>query len=207
MTVFVIGITSMISYLQGKILQKTDKAVILLAGNIGWQVFCTSHTLDKIKQNDELVKLYTFFSVQEYQMSLFGFLDFNELALFEKLIQVNGVGPRMALNLLDCAHWSAVEQAIGSGDEKFLCQAKGVGQKLAQKIIMELKSKVTVLAGATKVRSALYVADSEISLAAQQALLALGYKKAEVQGAIKQVAGKFDNIDEMVRGALRILGR
>ncbi|PIU74931.1 MAG: Holliday junction branch migration protein RuvA [Candidatus Portnoybacteria bacterium CG06_land_8_20_14_3_00_39_12] len=195
----------MISYLQGKILQKNDKAVILLAGSIGWQVFCNQHTLDKIKQNGELVKLYTFLSVQEYQMSLFGFLDHQELELFEKLIQVNGVGPRMALNVLDCANWSAVEQAIASSDEKFLCQAKGVGQKLAQKIIVELKPKMVVLASA-KTKSQLTTGNSDINTAATEALMALGYKKAEAQGAVRQISGKFKNVDEVVREALRILG-
>ncbi|OIO48186.1 MAG: Holliday junction DNA helicase RuvA [Parcubacteria group bacterium CG1_02_40_25] len=195
----------MISYLQGKILQKNDKAVILLAGSIGWQVFCNQHTLDKIKQNGELVKLYTFLSVQEYQMSLFGFLDHQELELFEKLIQVNGVGPRMALNVLDCANWSAVEQAIASSDEKFLCQAKGVGQKLAQKIIVELKPEMVVLASA-KTKSQLTTGNSDINTAATEALMALGYKKAEAQGAVRQISGKFKNVDEVVREALRILG-
>jgi len=195
----------MISYLQGKILQKNDKAVILLAGSIGWQVFCNQHTLDKIKQNGELVKLYTFLSVQEYQMSLFGFLDHQELELFEKLIQVNGVGPRMALNVLDCANWSAVEQAIASSDEKFLCQAKGVGQKLAQKIIVELKPKMVVLASA-KTKSQLTTGNSDINTAATEALMALGYKKAEAQGAVRQISGKFKNVDGVVREALRILG-
>jgi len=196
----------MISYLQGKILQKTDKAIILLAGNIGWRVFCNRHTLDKIKQNDELVKLYTFFSVQEYQMSLFGFLDHQELDLFEKLIQVNGVGPRMALNVLDCANWSAVEQAIASADEKFLCQAKGVGQKLAQKIIVELKPKMAVLAGA-KNRNQLSSSSSNASAAVTEALIALGYKRAEAQGAIRHINSSIRNTDEMVREALKILGR
>jgi len=195
----------MISYLQGKILQKNDKAVILLAGSIGWQVFCNQHTLDKIKQNGELVKLYTFLSVQEYQMSLFGFLDHQELELFEKLIQVNGVGPRMALNVLDCANWSAVEQAIASSDEKFLCQAKGVGQKLAQKIIVELKPEMVVLASA-KTKSQLTTGNSDINTAATEALMALGYKKAEAQGAVRQISGKFKNVDGVVREALRILG-
>ena len=195
----------MISYLQGKILQKNDKAVILLAGSIGWQVFCNLHTLDKIKQNEELVKLYTFLSVQEYQMSLFGFLDHQELELFEKLIQVSGVGPRMALNVLDCANWSAVEQAIASSDEKFLCQAKGVGQKLAQKIIVELKPKMVVLASA-KTKSQLTTGNSDINTAATEALMALGYKKAEAQGAVRQISGKFKNVDGVVREALRILG-
>jgi len=196
----------MISYLQGKILQKTDKAIILLAGNIGWQVFCNQHTLDKIKQNGELVKLYTFLSVQEYQMSLFGFVDHCELELFEKLIQVNGVGPRMALNILDCANWSAVEQAIASADEKFLCQAKGVGQKLAQKIIVELKPKMVVLTSA-KTKSQFTTGNSDINTAAAEALMALGYKKAEVQGVVRQISGKSKNIDEVVREALKMLGR
>lgn len=196
----------MISYLQGKILQKTDKAVILLAGNIGWLVFCNQHTLDKIKQNDELVKLYTFLSVQEYQMNLFGFLDHQELEFFEKLIQVNGVGARMALNVLDCANWSSVEQAIASSDEKFLCQAKGVGQKLAQKIIVELKPKMAILAGA-KNKNQLSASNSDVNVATTEALMALGYKKTEAQGVVRQISGKFKNIDEVVREALRILGR
>jgi len=136
---------------------------------------------------------------------LFGFLDHQELELFEKLIQVNGVGPRMALNVLDCANWSAVEQAIASSDEKFLCQAKGVGQKLAQKIIVELKPEMVVLASA-KTKSQLTTGNSDINTAATEALMALGYKKAEAQGAVRQISGKFKNVDEVVREALRILG-
>lgn len=194
----------MISYLQGKILQKTEKAVILQAGQIGFLVFCSQRTLSKIKQNNDLVKLYCHLSVQEYQMALYGFLDYQELDFFERLITVSGIGSRMALNLLDCASVAALEQAIIGSDSKFLCQAKGVGQKLAQKIIMELRPK---LKGLQKDKVGTVERPFDQDGAATEALIVLGYKKTEALAALKQVPAKFRNIDQRVKEALRLLAR
>lgn len=195
----------MISYLQGKILKKTDRAVILQAGQIGFLVYSTEKTLAKIKLGQANVKLFCHLSVQEYQMNLFGFLSYQELTCFQYLISVSGVGPRMALNLLDCASVPAIEQAIISSDIKFLSQAKGVGQKLAQRIIMELGPKLkNATVGTVGTRRGAFLQKDKAALSA---LMALGYKKTEAQAALKQVPAELRTIDQRVKEALKLLGR
>jgi Holliday junction DNA helicase RuvA len=192
----------MISFLEGKILLKAEKYAIIETGGIGFKVFCSEKTLSKIPQINEAVKLFTYLSVKENGWDLFGFLILEELELFELLISISGIGPKTAANILSGASVEDIQEAIVLGDETILSRVSGIGKKVAQKIIIELKSKVKKLAKGTGEK--FRVAD-EIEII--DALVTLGYKIYEAREAIKQVPENIKSVEDKIREALKRLGR
>jgi holliday junction DNA helicase RuvA len=182
----------MIAYLKGAILEKGLTYIILENGGIGYKVFVTP---DVLKDNiGDLTSLYIYHKVSDDGQSLFGLPDFATLQFFELLITVSGVGPKVALAILSAAKVDAVKSAIANQDAAVFTRISGVGLKTAEKIIVELKNKVT--------GDKLQVTSSEIF----DALLALGYNQREV----REVVGKLDNSKpqgEQLKQALRMLGK
>ncbi|PIV38413.1 MAG: Holliday junction branch migration protein RuvA [Candidatus Portnoybacteria bacterium CG02_land_8_20_14_3_00_45_8] len=192
----------MISSLEGKITLKAEKYIILEVNGLGYKVWCAEKTLSKISQKDGAVKLFTYLAVKENSWDLFGFLTFEELELFELLISISGIGPKTAANILSVATTEDLQEAIVLGDETILSRVSGIGKKVAQKIVIELKSKVKKLAKGTgdKFRVA---DDIEII----DALVAMGYKVYEARDALKQVPEDVKGVENRVRGALKRLGK
>ncbi len=184
----------MIAYLKGNILEKTANSIILENGGIGYKVFVLPEILElHIKDS---IALYIYHKVSEDGQSLFGLPDFVTLQFFELLITVSGVGPKVALAILSAAKVDAVKQAILSQDPAIFTRISGVGLKTAEKIIVELKTKM----GSLESVSGLGVSSSEVF----DALLALGYNQREV----RDVVGKLDGglpTQEQVRQALKLL--
>jgi len=192
----------MISSLEGKITLKTEKYIILEVGNVGYKVFCGEKTLSKIPQIGGSVKLFTYLSVKETAWDLFGFFTLAELELFELLIQISGIGPKTAAGILSGASVEDLQEAIVLGDETILARVSGIGKKVAQKIVIELKSKIKKLAKGSGDKFS--VAD-EIEII--DALVVLGYKISEAREAIKQVPQDVKGVENRVREALRGLGK
>jgi Holliday junction DNA helicase RuvA len=192
----------MISSLEGKILLKSEKYFILEANGLGFKVFCSEKTLSKIPQIGQSVKLFTYLSVKETGWDLFGFLTFDELEMFELLITISGIGPKTAANILSVASVDDLQEAIVLGDETILSRVSGIGKKVAQKIVIELKSKIKKLAkgAGDKFR----VAD-EIEII--DALVALGYKVYEAREVLKQLPPEVKGIENRVRETLKRLGK
>jgi len=192
----------MISFLEGKILLKSEKYAIVETGRIGFKVWCSEKTLSKIPQLAGSVKLFTYLSVKETGWDLFGFLTFDELELFELLISIPGIGPKTASNILSVASVEDLQEAIVLGDETILSRVSGIGKKVAQKIVIELKSKVKRLAkgGGDKFK----VAD-EIEII--DALVVLGYKVYEAREALRQVPAETKGVENRVKEALKRLGK
>jgi Holliday junction DNA helicase RuvA len=165
----------MIAFLQGKILEKSTNFIILENSGVGYKVFVTPEALES--RVGDTVKFYIYHKVSEDGQSLFGLPDFNTLQFFELLITVSGVGPKVALAILSSARVDAVKSAIANQDAGIFTRISGVGTKTAEKIIVELKSKV----GSLGVSSA--VGSSEVF----DALIALGYKQAEVRSVINKL--------------------
>lgn len=185
----------MIAYLKGTILDKGLTYIIVDTGSLGYKVFVTPEILE-LKVGDS-VSLYTYLKVAEDGQALFGLPDFPTLQFFELLITVSGVGPKVALAILSAAKVDAVKQAIVAQDPGIFTRISGVGLKTAEKIIVELKSKV----GALETAPGFGAASNEVF----DALLALGYNQREV----REVVGKLDHTlpaQEQVRQALRMLG-
>jgi Holliday junction DNA helicase RuvA len=192
----------MISSLEGKIALKSEKYFILEASGIGYKVFCAEKTLSKISQIGGSVKLFTYLSVKETSWDLFGFLTFEELELFELLISIPGIGPKTASNILGVASAEDLQEAIVLGDETILARVSGIGKKVAQKIVIELKSKVKKLAKGTGDK--FKVAD-EIEII--DALVTLGYKVYEAREALRQVPPEIKGVENKVKEALKRLGK
>ncbi len=192
----------MISTLEGKITLKAEKYALIETGGIGFKVFCSEKTLSKIPQIGSPVKLFTYLSVKETGWDLFGFLKFEELEMFELLITISGIGPKTAANILSYASVEDLQEAIVLGDETILSRVSGIGKKVAQKIVIELKSKIKKLAKGAGDK--FKVAD-EIEII--DALVALGYKVYEARDALKQLPSDVKGIENKVRETLKRLGK
>ncbi len=192
----------MINSLEGKITLKSEKYAIIETGGIGFRVNLSEKTLSKIPQIGESVKLFTYLSVKETGWDLFGFLTFDELEMLELLITIPGIGPKTAANILSFASVDDLQEAIVLGDETILSRVSGIGKKVAQKIVIELRSKVKKLAkgAGDKFR----VAD-EIEII--DALVTLGYKVYEAREALHQVPEAIKGVENRVRETLKRLGK
>ena len=203
----------MISYIRGPLEEKREDSVVVEAGNIGYRIFIPSSVLGELPGLGEEVKIYTYFSVREDGMSLFGFLSRQDLEMFRQLIGVNGVGPKSALGILSALKPDVLRLAVISGDAKAISKAPGVGAKTAQRIILDLKDKIkaedVLFAGADLEESPktdLYWKWRKHGKEAVEALTALGYSASEAQTAVKKVAiTEGMTSEDVLKGALKHL--
>ena len=206
----------MISYISGTLAEKNEDSAVVEAHGVGYQIFVPVPVLSELPPLGESVKIYTYFSVREDGMSLFGFLSRQDLAMFKQLIGVNGIGPKSALGILSALRPDVLRMAVASGDAKTISRAPGVGPKTAQRIILDLKDKVDLdeviagfsetgtAAGSGSVReiSGLAAAAKE----AAEALTALGYTAAEASRAVKQVeVTEGMNAEDVLKASLKFL--
>ena len=182
----------MISYVKGSLAEKFEDSVVVEAGGIGYRIFVPTSVLEQLPKTGETVKIYTYFSVREDAMSLYGFLSRQDIEMFRQLIGVNGVGPKSALGILSSLSPDVLRMAVISGDAKAISKAPGVGNKTAQRIILDLKDKVKsedILDGiAEPAFGHTEISDvGEIGKEAVEALTALGYSASEASGVVKKV--------------------
>ena len=202
----------MISYIRGTLAEKNEDSAVVEAHGVGYQIFVPVPVLSELPPLGESVKIYTYFSVREDGMSLFGFLSRQDLAMFKQLIGVNGIGPKSALGILSALRPDVLRMAVASGDAKTISRAPGVGPKTAQRIILDLKDKIRpedVLAGGLEESLAVPEEISGVGQAgkeAVEALTALGYSAAEAAGAVKKVKITEEmTAEDVLKGALRQL--
>ncbi len=188
----------MISHISGTIIYKDGKSLVVEVGDIGYKVFVTGKTLGGVKDGNN-ISLWTHFAVREDSQTLYGFLTKEDLDLFELLVSaVSGVGPKSALNILNVSSAQALRRAVFSGDTAHLTRVSGIGKKLADKIILELKGKLDGEDGG------LMPADEADAL---EALKSLGFGHAESREALEKVGDKVTDTGERVKKALKILGK
>ena len=202
----------MISYIRGTLAEKNEDSAVVEAHGVGYQIFVPVPVLSELPPLGESVKIYTYFSVREDGMSLFGFLSRQDLAMFKQLIGINGIGPKSALGILSALRPDVLRMAVASGDAKTISRAPGVGPKTAQRIILDLKDKIRpedVLAGGLEESLAVPEEISGVGQAgkeAVEALTALGYSAAEAAGAVKKVKITEEmTAEDALKGALRHL--
>ena len=202
----------MISYIRGTLAEKNEDSAVVEAHGVGYQIFVPVPVLSELPPLGESVKIYTYFSVREDGMSLFGFLSRQDLAMFKPLIGINGIGPKSALGILSALRPDVLRMAVASGDAKTISRAPGVGPKTAQRIILDLKDKIRpedVLAGGLEESLAVPEEISGVGQAgkeAVEALTALGYSAAEAAGAVKKVKITEEmTAEDVLKGALRHL--
>jgi Holliday junction DNA helicase RuvA len=187
----------MIARITGTILEKEDRSVIIDVHHVGYRVFVTASILDTLHENSE-VAFFTHHAIREDSQTLYGFIDKSDLALFELLIGISGIGPKTALGILSVSSAQNIRRAVSSGDTSHLTKVSGVGNKLAQKIVLELKGKFDA------------EEESDISLRdevdALEALKALGFGHKEARDALKEIPGS-TNTGDRVKKALKLLGK
>lgn len=184
----------MISYIVGKIIAKRANWVIVQAGSIGYKVFVLPTVHYDINAD---YSLFTHQHIREDRSDLYGFNTLEELEIFEILLSVSGLGPKMGLAILSTRTRSEIEQAIETGDVKPFQQVKGIGKKLAAKIILELKNKLDLSGLDDKLSTAPTNTETE------DALISLGYKKSEAQKMLANLPKDLATLDEKVRWVLR----
>lgn len=184
----------MISYVRGILAEKFEDSVVVEAGGLGYRIFVPVSVLSELPKLGDTVKIYTYYSVKEDSVSLFGFLTRQDLEMFRMLIGVNGVGPKSALGVLSVLSPDTLRLAIISGDAKAISKAPGIGSKTAQRIILDLKDKVKaedILYGGNEMVSgggAMEISGvGEVGKEAVEALTALGYSASEATGAVRRV--------------------
>ncbi len=191
----------MISYLEGKILDKNEKFFVVDVSGVGYKIFSHSGILEKIPENGQNVKIWTHLYVREDAMDLYGFLNKEELEFFEILISISGIGPRSALGILEVAPVSSLKQAIVSEDETFFTKVSGIGRKTAQRLILELKSKLAKTVVLEKGGSFKEMGD------AFEALVTLGYKQSDARRVLNELPKDIKSAEAKVKEVLKRLGR
>jgi Holliday junction DNA helicase RuvA len=190
----------MIATLTGKVAEKAGQTVVLDIGGVGYGLFVTFEDFGALKTG-ETAKLYVYESIRENAHDLFGFRVEESKKLFEQLLSVKGVGPKMALAILSVAGVQQVRQSIAAGDIKFISQATGVGRKAAERVVVELKDKVG-LAPSESATEFLTTPAADPSDEALQGLVALGYSVQDAAEALKKVDDKLP-ATERIKQALK----
>lgn len=195
----------MYAYLKGTIADKGQNEVVIDVGGVGYQLSCSMTTLQEIPPVGESMKLYTYLSVREDAMELFGFATKEEKSMYLRLLSVSGIGPKVALSILGSMPLRDLTLAIVTGDITALSRAPGVGKKTAQRLALELKEKVdqSDLDAAPQSGGSFTPIQEDAATEALAALQALGYTPAEAAKAISHVRGQSDSANELVRLALR----
>ena len=166
---------------------------------IGYKIFLPTSILLNLRI-DDIATFHIHTHVREDQLTLYGFLSVKELDLFESLLSVTGVGPKVALAILSGADPDDISSAIAGGDSTIFTKVSGVGKKISERIVMELKEKIGDSMGAG-IGSSHYIAES------LDALMALGYSKQEAREALNRVPKDIKESSGVVKEALKVLGK
>ena len=194
-------------YVSGEVAHVEPYLAVIDCGGVGYACRTTTFTLSQIKKGDK-AKLFTYLSVREDAMDLYGFASSEELKLFQQLISVSGVGPKAALSILSAGTPANLALAIIPGAETSLTAAAGVGKKLAQRIILELKDKLTKgqtvsAAGESVAGPAVTIIPQNKLSEASAALAVLGYSQAEINVALKGIDIDNQSLEQIIRLALK----
>jgi len=176
----------MIATLTGRIAEKIADVVVLEVRGVGYGLFMTLDDAGSLATG-ATAKVYIYEHIREQSHDLFGFTSLTTKQLFQQLLDVNGVGPRMALNVLSIGSEQAVRTALAGGDVKFIQQANGVGKRVAERLVVDLKDKVG-LAGVDLATTGLLQSDAvALQDEAAEALVALGYSPQDAALAVKNI--------------------
>ncbi len=184
----------MIGHLKGKIIWSDLKYVVLDVANVGYKINTNTAVLPK--EVGGAVEFWTYLAVRENALDLYGFQNREELAFFELLISVSGIGPKSALTILSLASLSNLRRAISEGDTSHLIKVSGIGKKIAEKIVVELKDKIDTDENTEQTLSG--------DIDALEALKSLGYSERQSREALKKVTDTL-GAGEKVKKALKIL--
>lgn len=209
----------MLAYIKGTLEMKMTGYVVIDVGGLGYKIFMSDVGIEKIGNIGEKVKIHTYYKVREDDISIFGFNTLEELKMFELLISVSGVGAKTALTMLAVCEPSEFALAVISEDVKTLTQIPGIGAKSAQRIILELKDKITKeqqieqinaqVNNKTKQEEKIQKAIENNNKVAEAiaALQVLGYNKKEIEKAFTTLEKTDLSTEDLIKKGLNILGK
>ena len=189
----------MISYIEGKIIFQGEKFIIVKTGGVGFKVFI----LPELNLENDEIKLFTYLSVREDALVLYGFLDYKELELFELLISISGIGPKAGLGILSLADTETIKVAIVKNDASVLTRVSGIGKKTAERVILELKNKILVSDIENVENKSKEISEHSD---ATDALISLGYSASEARNALSKISPEIKSVGEMIKMALKEMG-
>jgi len=187
---------NMIAFLEGKIILKKDKFIILETNGVGYKVFLNRQTLLKLPEIGQVIKVFCFHNIKEDVSDLYGFLSYDELEFFEILNDIHGVGPKAALEISVLGPLEKIKDKILSQDEKLFAGIPGIGAKRASSIILELTGKIM----ASPARAKGPVDDAE------DTLVALGFSHQQAKSALESIPHDIPP-ESRVKQALKFLGK
>jgi len=187
----------MISSLKGKISRIGNNFVEIEVHDVGYLVWCGQNFL-KRRNVDEQLKIYTYQSVSENDVSLFGFETIDEVNLFKMLISVSGIGPKTAAQIMGQTESGEIIKAIGNADVKFFEKVKGIGKKGAQRIIVDLKSKIGGIGELDLTQDDEKIMDDDLSLSLKQ----LGFDRKEIEKVIAKLPKELETIEDKLSWCL-----
>ncbi|MCI9344731.1 MAG: Holliday junction branch migration protein RuvA [Lachnospiraceae bacterium] len=197
----------MYAYIKGTLEETTEDSVVVEAGGIGYNIKVSTATAELLPGVGNEVKIYTYTLVREDAFALFGFLTRDDLEIFKKLIAVNGIGPKGGLAILSVMSADALRFAVMAGDAKAIAKAPGIGAKTAERVILELRDKISLEdtlkgldepTGAAGNAAGSQGGDNLMKREAIEALVALGYAASDATAAVKKVEVTEDTTSETI---------
>lgn len=191
----------MLHSLKGRIAKIGDNFVVLEWNGVGFKILTNSETLRRLPKSSEEIIFFCFLYMRDEALELYGFLEEEALGLFELLNTVAGVGPKTALAILDVDGVENIMAAIIEKRFELLTRTSGIGRKTAERIILELHSKIK-LPGAKTLTETM-----DLNLEIEEALVGLGYGRGQVKRALNEVSPEIKNLEERLRATLKILSQ
>lgn len=196
----------MISYIKGELADVFDGGIVVEANGVGYGIFISGRVANLLPPMGSEVKIHTYLNVREDAMQLFGFLTRDDLEIFRLLIGVNGIGPKGALGILNALSADELRFAVIAGDVKAITKAPGIGKKTAERLMIELKDKLSaeeflersVSGGGEWIEN-----ETDVQKEAVQALVALGYSSTESMQAVKKTGLQNASVEEILKQALK----
>lgn len=191
----------MISYLEGKIIDRDTEYITLNVGGVGYLIHATPDLL-LFAQDKEEISVWTYLAVRENSLDLYGFKDKKEIAIFKLLLTISGVGPKSAISILSSTTAETLISGIQSNDPSYLSKTSGIGKKTAEKIIVSLKDKL----GSFEFNERGSSKSENHNITAIDALVSLGYSERDSREAVSKIKN-IDNPEEIIKKALKEIGK
>jgi len=193
----------MITHLNGNLIEKTPTHLIIECGGVGYFIKISLNTFSRITTSlNKPIKLFTHLQVKEDSQTLYGFYAIQEREMFRHLISVSGIGANTAMLMLSSLSSDEIANAITTDDVNLIKSVKGIGLKTAQRVIVDLKSKMSKIEFSTE---NIFSQDNTTKFEALTALSALGFDKAKAEKAINKVVTDEQTVEDLIKAALRIL--
>jgi len=194
----------MINYIKGEIEYSEGDIIVIENNGIGYEITVPAFSAQKLLSQKGEVTVYTYMSVREDGISLFGFVSREERMLYQKLISVSGIGPKAAVSILSVMTPSELITAIVSSDAASIARAQGIGKKTAQRVILDLKDKIETNLNITSISTA---PSGDDRSEAVEALVSLGYTRSEALKAVSKVYNEGMDVQKLLSAALKEISR